>query len=58
MCGVQRLSGDVGFLLIASLPELHWPDVGSDEYDAPEERAQGRREDRGGERLEEEHGRV
>jgi hypothetical protein len=32
-------------LLIASLPELHRPDVGRDEYDAPKERTQGRGED-------------
>ena len=45
-------------LLIASLPELHWPDVGCDEYDTPKEWTQGRGEDRGGERLEEKHGGV
>lgn len=45
-------------LLIASLPELHRPDVGRDEYDTPKEWTQGRGEDRGGKCLEEKHGGV
>lgn len=55
---VKQLSGDIKLLLIASLPELHRPDVRCDEYDAPKEWTQGRGEDRGGEGLEEKHGGV
>lgn len=54
----KQVRGDFRALLVVLLPEFHWPDVRSDENDAPEKGAQRAGDDRRGERLKEEHGGV